>query len=171
MPAPGVLVAFERERRNAAPPVAFDAVGLEQRRDVTRPGDLSAPRAGLAVLAPGVVIENHQHGGLHLSHRYPDSVVMSHTIHDISNLEVIVDVPHCWGGEVDAEVVGRRGRCREVAGHLQFRGVFVADGERGRRYAVYFNPRDYERQRMSRSRATIDSGATDPVSAVSYEIA
>ena len=60
--------------------------------------------------------------------------------HDISNLEVIVDVPHCWGGEVDAEVVGRRGRCREVAGNLQFRGVFVADGERGRRYAVYFNP-------------------------------
>ena len=27
----------------------------------------------------------------------------------------------------------------EVAGNLQFRGVFVADGERGRRYAVYFN--------------------------------
>ena len=62
----------------------------------------------------------------------------------------IVCMPARRGSEVDREVIGRRGRYREVAPNLQVKEVVVGDGERRRRYAVCFNPREAERQRAHR---------------------
>ena len=61
----------------------------------------------------------------------------------------IVCMPVHPGGEVDREVVSRRGRYRVVAENLQVKEVIVGDGER--RYAVCFNPREAERQRTHRA--------------------
>ena len=55
------------------------------------------------------------------------------------------------GGEVDKEVVSRRGRYREVAENLQVKEVVVGEGERHRRYVVCFNPREAERQARHRA--------------------
>ncbi len=55
------------------------------------------------------------------------------------------------GGEVDTEVVSRRGRYREVAENLQVKEVVVGEGERRRRYVVCFNPREAERQYTHRA--------------------
>ena len=63
----------------------------------------------------------------------------------------IVCMPVHRGGEVDKEVVSRRGRYREVAENLQVKEVMVGDGERRRRYVVCFNPREAERQRKHRA--------------------
>ena len=63
----------------------------------------------------------------------------------------IVCMPVHPGGEVDKEVVSRRGRYREVAENLQVKEVVVGDGERRRRYVVCFNPREAERQRNHRT--------------------
>ena len=58
----------------------------------------------------------------------------------------IVCMPAHRGSEVDKEVIGRRGRYREVAPNLKVKEVTVGDGERRRRYAVCFNPREAERR-------------------------
>ena len=63
----------------------------------------------------------------------------------------IVCMPVHRGGEAD-EVIGRRGRYREVAENLQVKEVVVGEGERRRRYAVCFNPREAERQRRRRAK-------------------
>ena len=65
----------------------------------------------------------------------------------------IVCMPVHPGGEVDKEVVSRRGRYREVAENLQVKEVVVGEGEgeRRRRYVVCFNPREAERQRNHRA--------------------
>ena len=63
----------------------------------------------------------------------------------------IVCMPVHPGGEVDTEVVSRRGRYREVAENLQVKEVVVGEGERRRRYVVCFNPREAERQRHHRA--------------------
>ena len=63
----------------------------------------------------------------------------------------IVCMPVHPGGEVDTEVVSRRGRYREVAENLQVKEVVVGEGERRRRYVVCFNPREAERQRKHRA--------------------
>ena len=63
----------------------------------------------------------------------------------------IVCMPVHPGGEVDKEVVSRRGRYREVTENLQVKEVVVGDGERRRRYVVCFNPREAERQRNHRT--------------------
>jgi len=55
------------------------------------------------------------------------------------------------GGEVDKEVLSRRGRYREVAENLQVKEAMVGEGERRRRYVVCFNPREAERQRKHRA--------------------
>ena len=62
----------------------------------------------------------------------------------------IVCLPVPPGGEVDREV-SRRGRYRVMAENLQVKEVVVGDGERRRRYAVCFNPRETERQRNHRA--------------------
>ena len=61
----------------------------------------------------------------------------------------IVCLPVHRGGEVDREVIGRRGRYREVAGNLKVKEVTVGEGERRRRYAVCFNPREADSMRGS----------------------
>ncbi|MCY3730146.1 MAG: IS1634 family transposase, partial [Rhodospirillaceae bacterium] len=58
----------------------------------------------------------------------------------------IVCMPAHRGSEADKEVIGRRGRYREVAPNLKVKEVTVGDGERRRRYAVCFNPREAERR-------------------------
>ena len=63
----------------------------------------------------------------------------------------IVCMPVYPGGEVDTELVSRRGRYREVAENLQVKEVVVGEGERRRRYGVCFNPREAERQRTHRA--------------------
>ena len=63
----------------------------------------------------------------------------------------IVCMPVHRGGEVDTEVLGRRGRYREVAENLHVKEVVVGEGERRRRYVVCFNPREAERQRRHRA--------------------
>ena len=63
----------------------------------------------------------------------------------------IVCMPVHRGGEVDPEVLSRRGRYREVAENLQVKEVVVGEGERRRRYVVCFNPREAERQRTHRA--------------------
>ena len=62
----------------------------------------------------------------------------------------IVCLPVHRGGEAD-RVIGRRGRYREVAENLKVKEVVVGEGERRRRYAVCFNPREAERQRRHRA--------------------
>ena len=64
----------------------------------------------------------------------------------------IVCMPVHRGGEVDREVVSRRGRYHAVAGNLQVKEVVVGEGERRRRYVVCFNPHEAERQRGHRAR-------------------
>ena len=63
----------------------------------------------------------------------------------------IVCMPVHRGGEIEREVMGRRGRYRAVAENLQVKEVVVGDGERRRRYVVCFNPREAERQRTHRA--------------------
>ena len=63
----------------------------------------------------------------------------------------IVCMPVHRGGEAD-RVIGRRGRYRQVAENLQVKEVVVGEGERRRRYAVCFNPREAERQRRHRAK-------------------
>ena len=63
----------------------------------------------------------------------------------------IVCMPVHRGGEAD-QVIGRRGRYRQVAENLQVKEVVVGEGERRRRYAVCFNPREAERQRRHRAK-------------------
>ena len=62
----------------------------------------------------------------------------------------ILCMPAHRGSEVEREVVARRGRYHEVAPNLRVKEVVVGDGERRRRYAVCFNPREAERQKAHR---------------------
>lgn len=62
----------------------------------------------------------------------------------------IVCVPVHAGGEVDRQVISRRGRYQRVADNLQVKEVTVGDGERRRRYVVCYNPQQAERQRRHR---------------------
>ena len=71
----------------------------------------------------------------------------------------IVCMPVHRGGEVDTEVLSRRGRYREVAENLQVKEVVVGAGERRRRYVVCFNPREAERQRRHRTEVLAELGA------------
>ena len=67
----------------------------------------------------------------------------------------IVCMPVHRGGEAD-QVIGRRGRYREVAENLHVKEVVVGEGERRRRYAVCFNPREAERRRRHRAKVLAD---------------
>ena len=62
----------------------------------------------------------------------------------------IVCMPVHRGSEIDKEVISRRGRYRKVAENLQVKEVVVGQGERRRRYAVCFNPREAQRQHSHR---------------------
>lgn len=64
----------------------------------------------------------------------------------------IVCVPVVRGGEVEKEVLTRRGRYSDVAGNLRVKEVVVGDGERRRRYVVCHNPEEEKRQRRHRAR-------------------
>ncbi len=53
--------------------------------------------------------------------------------------------------EVEAEVLARPGRYREVADNLQVKEVWVGTGERRRRYVVCLNPEEAEHRRRHRA--------------------
>ena len=62
----------------------------------------------------------------------------------------ILAVPMRRLKEVEAGVLARPGRYREVAGNLRVKEVWVGAGERRRRYVVCFNPEEAARQRRHR---------------------
>ena len=61
--------------------------------------------------------------------------------------------------EVEAEVLTRPGRYREVAGNLQVKEVWVGDGERRKRYVLCLNPLEAERQRAHRQQVLVEIDA------------
>jgi transposase len=62
----------------------------------------------------------------------------------------IVCVPMAKGDEVTKEVLTRPGRYKRMADNLHVKEVVVGDGERRRRYAMCFNPKEAERQKRHR---------------------
>src|SRR3978361_964474 len=58
--------------------------------------------------------------------------------------------------DVEAEVLARPGRYREVAGNLQVKEVWLGDGERGKRYVLWLNPLEAERQRQHRQQVLME---------------
>ena len=51
---------------------------------------------------------------------------------------------------IEAVVLTRQGRYRQVAVNLQVKEVWVGEGERRKRYVLCFNPLEAERQRQHR---------------------
>ena len=62
----------------------------------------------------------------------------------------VLAVPMRRVQDVEAEVLTRPGRYRQVAENLQVKEVWVGDGERRKRYVLCFNPAEAERQRQHR---------------------
>jgi transposase len=62
----------------------------------------------------------------------------------------ILAVPMRRVRDVEAEVLTRPGRYREVADNLQVKEVWVGEGERRKRYVLCLNPQEAERQRQHR---------------------
>jgi hypothetical protein len=62
----------------------------------------------------------------------------------------VLAVPMRRVQDVEAEVLTRQGRYRQVAENLQVKEVWVGDGERRKRYVLCFNPVEAERQRQHR---------------------
>jgi hypothetical protein len=62
----------------------------------------------------------------------------------------ILAVPMRKVKDVEAEVLKRPGRYKQVADNLQVKEVWVGEGERRRRYVLCLNPEEAERQRRHR---------------------
>src|SRR6187455_2248867 len=62
----------------------------------------------------------------------------------------ILAVPMRRVRDIEAEVLTRPGRYRQVADNLQVKEVWVGDGERRRRYVLCLNPIEAERERRHR---------------------
>jgi len=62
----------------------------------------------------------------------------------------VLAVPMRRVQDVEAEVLTRQGRYRQVADNLQVKEVWVGEGERRKRYVLCFNPVEAERQRQHR---------------------
>ena len=71
----------------------------------------------------------------------------------------VLAVPMRRVQEVEAEVLTRPGRYREVAGNLQVKEVWVGDGERRKRYVLCLNPLEAERQRAHRQQVLVEIDA------------
>ena len=63
----------------------------------------------------------------------------------------IVAVPVHSGGEVEREVLSRKGRYQPVTDSLQVKEVVVGKGERRRRYVACYNPQEAKRQKRHRA--------------------
>ena len=68
----------------------------------------------------------------------------------------VLAVPMRRVQEVEAEVLTRPGRYREVADNLQVKEVWVGDGERRKRYVLCLNPLEAERQRQHRQQVLVE---------------
>jgi transposase len=62
----------------------------------------------------------------------------------------ILAVPMRRVRDVEAEVLTRPGRYRQVADNLQVKEIWVGDGERRKRYVLCLNPEEAQRQRQRR---------------------
>ena len=62
----------------------------------------------------------------------------------------VLAVPMRRVQDVEAEVLTRQGRYRQVADNLQVKEVWIGEGERRKRYVLCFNPVEAERQRQHR---------------------
>jgi transposase len=62
----------------------------------------------------------------------------------------ILAVPMRKVKEIEAEVLAKPGRYKQVADNLQVKEVWVGDGERRRRYVLCLNPEEADRQRRHR---------------------
>lgn len=62
----------------------------------------------------------------------------------------VLAVPMRRVQDVEAEVLTRPGRYRQVAGNLQVKEVWVGEGERRKRYVLCLNPEEATRQRQHR---------------------
>src|SRR5436853_462190 len=60
---------------------------------------------------------------------------------------------------IEAEVLTRPGRYKEVADNLQVKEVWVGDGERRKRYVLCLNPQEAERERARREQLLIELDA------------
>src|SRR6187200_3784556 len=62
----------------------------------------------------------------------------------------ILAVPMRRVRDIEAEVLTRPGRYKQVADNLQVKEVWVGDGERRKRYVLCLNPQEAERERAHR---------------------
>ena len=69
----------------------------------------------------------------------------------------VLAVPMRRVQDVEAEVLTRQGRYRQVADNLQVKEVWVGEGERRKRYVLCFNPVEAERQRQHRMQVLAES--------------
>ena len=68
----------------------------------------------------------------------------------------VLAVPMRRVQDVEAEVLTRPGRYREVADNLQVKEVWGGDGERRKRYVLCLNPLEAERQRQHRQQVLME---------------
>ena len=71
----------------------------------------------------------------------------------------VLAVPMRRVQDIEAEVLTRPGRYRQVADNLQVKEVWVGDGERRKRYVLCFNPQEAERQRHHRQQVLTELAA------------
>ncbi|HEY0194663.1 MAG TPA: IS1634 family transposase, partial [Kofleriaceae bacterium] len=71
----------------------------------------------------------------------------------------ILAVPMRRVKDVEAEVLSRPGRYKQVADNLQVKEVWVGDGERRKRYVLCLNPQEAERERQHRAQVLVEIAA------------
>ncbi len=71
----------------------------------------------------------------------------------------ILAVPMRRVRDIEAEVLTRPGRYRQVADNLQVKEAWVGDGERRKRYVLCLNPQEAERERQHREQVPAEIAA------------
>jgi transposase len=71
----------------------------------------------------------------------------------------ILAVPMRKVKDIEAEVLTRPGRYKQVADNLQVKEVWVGDGERRKRYVLCLNPQEAERERARREQLLVELDA------------
>src|SRR3954467_7859431 len=71
----------------------------------------------------------------------------------------ILAVPMRRVRDIEAEVLTRPGRYKQVADNLQVKEVWVGDGERRKRYILCLNPQEAERERARRQQLLVELDA------------
>ncbi|MGH7048970.1 MAG: IS1634 family transposase [Stellaceae bacterium] len=71
----------------------------------------------------------------------------------------ILAVPMRRVRDIEAEVLTRPGRYKQIADNLQVKEVWVGDGERRKRYVLCLNPQEAERERARRAQLLVELDA------------